>query len=199
MAEITFKGSPVPLFGDLPKPGAFAPDFRLAGDDLSDVALKDYAGKTVVLNIFPSIDTPVCAMSVRKFNTEIGNVENAVVICISADLPFAHARFCGAEGLDHVVTASTFRNPDFGESYGTRITDGPLSGLMARAVVVIDGQGKVAYSQLVGEIAEEPDYDRALACLAHEDVLQACTASFTAEHSRGLDDDGPCDDGRAGG
>ncbi len=199
MAKTAFKGSPVPLSGDLPQPGDFAPDFTLTGKDLSDVSLKDYAGKTVVLNIFPSIDTPVCAMSVRKFNAEIGNHENAVVICASADLPFAHARFCGAEGLDHVVSASTFRNPEFGDAYGIRITDGPLAGLMARAVLVIDGKGKVAYAQLVDEISEEPDYETALACLSHEAVLQACTTSFTAEHSRGRDDDGPCDDGRAGG
>lgn len=199
MAQTAFKGSPVKLSGDLPQPGAVAPDFTLTGNDLSDVSLKDYAGKTVVLNIFPSIDTPICAMSVRKFNTEIGNTDNAVVICISADLPFAHARFCGSEGLDHVISASTFRSPEFGEAYGVRITDGPLAGLMARAVMIIDGKGRVAYSQLVAEISNEPDYEPALACLTNEDVLQACTASFTAEHSRGKSDDGPCDDGRAGG
>lgn len=199
MAQTAFKGSPVPLSGDLPRVGDMAPDFTLTSTDLADVRLRDYAGKIVVLNIFPSIDTPVCAMTVRKFNNEIGNTDNATVICISADLPFAHARFCGAEGLDHVVSASTFRSPEFGDAYGVRITDGPLAGLMARAVVVIDGQGRVAYTQLVKEISEEPDYDTALACLANEDVLQSCTASFTAEHSRGLDEDGPCDDGRAGG
>lgn len=198
MANTAFKGSPVQLSGDLPQPGAVAPDFTLTLTDLSAVSLKDYSGKTVVLNIFPSIDTPVCAMSVRKFNAEIGNHDSAVVLCISADLPFAHARFCGAEGLDHVVSASTFRSPEFGDAYGMRITDGPLAGLMARAVVVIDGQGIVAYSQLVDEIGEEPDYETALACLANESVLLACTGSFTAEHSRSLDDDDPCDDGRSG-
>lgn len=199
MAQTAFKGSPVGLSGDLPRPGTQAPDFTLTRTDLSTVSLKDYSGKTVVLNIFPSIDTPVCAMSVRKFNAEIGKHDKAVVICVSADLPFAHARFCGAEGLDHVVSASTFRSPGFGDAYGTRITDGPLAGLMARAVVVIDGKGKVAYTQLVKEITEEPDYAKAMACLSSEDVLAACTASFTAEHSRGMADDGPCDDGRAGG
>jgi len=199
MAETAFKGSPVPLSGDLPQTGSFAPDFTLTGKTLSDVTLKAYAGKTVVLNIFPSIDTTVCAASVRKFNTEIAGSDTAVVICVSADLPFAHTRFCGAEGLDRVVTASTFRSPEFGDAYGVRITAGPMAGLMARAVVVIDGQGKVVYTQLVDDISKEPDYDRALACLTHEEVLQACTASFTAEHSRGLDEDGPCDDGRAGG
>ena len=170
MAKTAFKGSPVNLSGDLPQPGAVAPEFTLTGKDLSDVSLKDYAGKTVVLNIFPSIDTPVCAMSVRKFNTEIGHTDNAVVICISADLPFAHARFCGAEGLDHVISASTFRNPEFGDAYGIRIIDGPLAGLMARAVMVIDGKGKVAYSQLVDEISNEPEYEPALACLANQDA-----------------------------
>ena len=170
MAKTAFKGSPVQLSGDLPQPGEVAPVFTLTGSDLTDVSLKDYTGKTVVLNIFPSIDTPVCAMSVRKFNAEIGNTDNAVVLCISADLPFAHARFCGAEGLDHVVSASTFRSSDFGDDYGMRITSGPLAGLMARAVMVIDGQGKVTYTQLVDEISQEPDYDAALACLANEDV-----------------------------
>ena len=198
MAETAFKGTPVPLSGDLPQPGAFAPDFKLTGGDLSDVSLKEYAGRTVVLNIFPSIDTPVCAMSVRKFNAEIAGTESAVAVCVSADLPFAQARFCGAEGLDRVVTASTFRNSEFGDDYGVRITAGPMTGLMARAVVVIDGHGKVVYTQLVDDISKEPDYERALACLSHEEVLQACTASFTAEHSRGSDEDGPCDDGRAG-
>ncbi|MGA6927262.1 MAG: thiol peroxidase [Desulfosarcina sp.] len=199
MAKTAFKGSPVQLSGDLPRPGSAAPAFTLTRSDLSDVSLKDYSGKTVVLNIFPSIDTPVCAMSVRKFNAEIGKTDDAVVLCISADLPFAHARFCGAEGLDHVVSASTFRNPGFGDAYGTRMVDGPLAGLMARAVMVIDGRGKVAYTQLVDEITQEPDYDKAMACLSSGAVLQACTASFTAEHSRGMADDGPCDDGRAGG
>lgn len=198
MAKTAFKGAPVQLSGDLPRPGAVAPHFTLTGTDLSDVSLKDYAGKTVVLNIFPSIDTPVCAMSVRKFNAEIGDHDDTVVLCISADLPFAHARFCGAEGLDHVVSASTFRSPEFGDDYGMRITDGPLAGLMARAVMVIDGKGIVAYSQLVDEIAEEPDYETALACLESEAVLQACTASFTAEHSRSMADDDACDDGRSG-
>lgn len=198
MAQTAFKGSPVQLSGDLPRVGEMAPEFTLTGKDLGDISLRDYAGKIIVLSIFPSIDTPVCAMSVRKFNGEIGKHDNAVVICVSADLPFAHARYCGAEGLDHVVTASTFRSPEFGDAYGVRITDGPLAGLMARAVVVIDGQGKVVYTQLVKEISEEPDYETALACLANEDILQTCTASFTAEHSRGMAEDGPCDDGRGG-
>jgi len=165
MTQTAFKGSPVSLSGELPQPGTVAPEFTLTGSDLSPISLKDYAGKTVVLNIFPSLDTPICALSVRKFNTEIGKSDNAVVLCISADLPFAHARFCGTEGLNHVISASTFRSPEFGEAYGTRIIDGPLAGLMARAVVVIDQQGKVACTQLVEEISQEPDYEKALACL----------------------------------
>ena len=198
MAETTFNGSPVPLSGDLPPTGSWAPAFTLTGKDLSDVTLKEYAGKTVVLNIFPSVDTPVCADSVKAFNARIAASDHAVVLCVSADLPFAHERFCGAEGLDRVVTASTFRSPAFGDDYGVRITGGPLTGLMARAVIVIDGRSNVVYAQLVDDITKEPDYERALACLTHEEVMQACTASFTAEHSRGLDEDGPCDDGRAG-
>lgn len=166
MAQTAFKGSPIQLSGELPQPGTLAPDFNLTGSDLSPVSLKDYAGKTVVLNIFPSLDTPVCAMSVRKFNAEIGKHDNAVVLCISADLPFAHARFCTTEGLDHVVSASTFRSPGFGDAYGMRITDGPLAELMARAVIVIDRQSKVACAQLVAEISQEPDYEQALACLS---------------------------------
>lgn len=198
MMRTAFKGKPVPLCGDLPRPGTPAPDFSLTRSDLSELSLQDYTGKTVVLNIFPSIDTPVCAMSVRKFNSEIGKHGGAVVLCISADLPFAHTRFCGAEGLEHVVSASTFRSPAFGDAYGVRITDGPLAGLMARAIVVIDGRGTVVDSQLVDEISKEPDYDQALAWLSSNEVLAACTVSFTAEHSRGLADDGPCDDGRSG-
>jgi len=199
MAKTAFKGTPVQLSGDLPQVGSAAPDFNLTKVDLSTVSLKDYSGKTVVLNIFPSIDTPVCAMSVRKFNAEIGKIDNTVVLCISADLPFAHARFCGAEGLDHVVSASTFRSPAFGDTYGTRITDGPLAGLMARAVVVVDQRGNVVYTQLVDEISQEPDYEKALAAAGAADPLPACTTAFGAEHSRGMENDGPCDDGRAGG
>lgn len=198
MMGTAFKGKPVSLSGDLPRPGTSAPDFKLTRGDLSDLSLQDYAGQTVVLNIFPSIDTPLCAMSVRKFNSEIGKHSGAVVLCISADLPFAHARFCGAEGLEHVVLASTFRSPAFGDAYGVKITDGVLAGLMARAIVVIDGRGTIVYTQLVADISKEPDYDRALAWLSSSEVLEACTASFTAEHSRGLAEDGPCDDGRSG-
>lgn len=198
MARTAFKGKPISLCGDLPQPGTNAPGFTLTRSDLSDVSLKDFVGQTVVLNIFPSVDTPVCAMSVRKFNAEIGKHDGAVVLCVSADLPFAHARFCGAEGLDKVVSASTFRSSAFGDAYGVRITGGPLAGLMARALVVIGADGKVVYNQLVDEISKEPNYDQALAHLSGHDAMDACTTSFTAEHSRGMMDDGPCDDGRSG-
>jgi thioredoxin-dependent peroxiredoxin len=165
MARITLKGNPVNTVGELPETGKAAPDFLLTKTDLSDVTLKDFAGKTVVLNIFPSVDTPVCATSVRKFNAEIDKFGNAVVLCVSRDLPFAMQRFCGAEGLDNVVPASVVRNLDFGEKYGVGIADGPLAGMLARAIVIIDGGGKVTYTQQVPEIAQEPDYDAALAQL----------------------------------
>jgi thiol peroxidase len=163
MAKITFKGSPVSTVGELPKTGAKAPDFTLVKTDLTEVSRKDLAGKKVVLNIFPSIDTSVCATSVRKFNQRAGDLPNTVVLCVSKDLPFAHKRFCGAEGITGVQAVSAFRGPDFGLDYGVTMKDGPLSGLLARAVVVIGTDGKVLYSELVPEIATEPNYDKALA------------------------------------
>lgn len=165
MAQVTLKGTPAQTIGDLPAVGQTAPEFTLVDKELKEVSLQDYAGKKVVLNIFPSVDTPTCAMSVRRFNAEIGKRDNAVAVCASMDLPFAHARFCGAEGLEQVVSASAFRHPDFGQRYGVRLTDGPLQGLFARAVVVIDENGRVVYNQLVPEIAEEPDYAAALQAL----------------------------------
>ena len=165
MAQVTLKGNPSQTVGDLPAAGQPAPGFTLVDKDLKEISLQDYAGRKVVLNIFPSVDTPTCAMTVRRFNAEIGKRGNAVAVCASMDLPFAHARFCGAEGLDNVVSASAFRNPDFGERYGVSLTDGPLKGLFARAVVVIDADGRVVYNQLVPEIADEPDYDAALQAL----------------------------------
>ena len=165
MAQVTLKGNPVNTSGSLPAVGEPAPGFTVVDKDLKEVRLQDFAGRKVVLNIFPSVDTPTCAMSVRRFNTEIAKRDNAVAVCVSMDLPFAHARFCGAEGLEHVVSASAFRHRDFGERYGVRITDGPLKELLARAVVVIDGQGRVTYTQLVPEIGQEPDYQAALAAL----------------------------------
>ncbi len=166
MASITFKGSPVATAGSLPAVGTRAPGFTLTKGDLSETQLADYAGKTVVLNIFPSIDTPVCAASVRRFNEAVGAKPGAVVLCVSADLPFAQGRFCAAEGLSHVVPLSAFRSPGFGTAYGVTITGGPLRGLLARAVLVLDAAGKVRHSQLVPEIAQEPDYAAALRALA---------------------------------
>lgn len=163
MAQITLKGNPIETTGDLPAVGTQAPGFSLVGADLAEVSLADQSGKTVILNIFPSIDTGVCATSVRRFNAEAGSLDNTVVLCVSADLPFAHGRFCGAEGLEDVIPLSTFRSPEFGQAYGLTITTGPLAGLLSRAVVVIDGQGQVTYIEQVPEIAQEPDYDAALA------------------------------------
>jgi len=166
MAEITLKGNAIHTNGDIPKTGDKAPDFKLTGTDLSDVSLKDFKGKKVVLNIFPSLDTEVCANSVRKFNAEAGDMDNTVVVSVSKDLPFAHNRFCSTEGLDNVVSTSEMR-PDstFSEDYGLQIVDGPMAGLMARTVVILDENGKVTYTELVPEIAQEPDYASAIKAL----------------------------------
>jgi thiol peroxidase len=166
MATITFKKElSVSVAGELPAVGTTAPEFTLVKGDLSEVTLKDLKGKKVLLNIFPSIDTGVCAASVRKFNKEAAGLDNTLVLAVSADLPFAAGRFCAAEGIDNVVTASAFRNPEFAQAYGVLMADGPLKGLLARSVVVIDSEGKVAYTQLVPEVTEEPNYDAALAAL----------------------------------
>ncbi|GAA0342262.1 thiol peroxidase [Bowmanella denitrificans] len=165
MATITLKGNPVETVGDLPALASQAADFSLVKTDLSEVHLADYAGSRLVLNIFPSVDTPTCAMSVRQFNQQAAALDNTQVLCVSADLPFALARFCGAEGIDKVVGVSCFRS-DFGQAYGVTIKTGPLAGLLSRAVVVIDEKGKVVYTQQVAEIADEPDYQSALAALA---------------------------------
>ena len=164
MATTAFKGTPIETSGDLPEVGAAAPAFTLVGKDLSDVTSDRFAGTRVVLNIFPSIDTGTCAMSVRTFNERASALENTTVVCASADLPFAQARFCGAEGIENVVTGSSFKT-SFADDFGTRLVDGPLEGLNTRAVVVADADGTVLYTQLVGEITEEPDYDAALAAL----------------------------------
>ena len=164
MTTITLAGQPVQLSGTLPSVGATAPAFTLTAADLSDKTLADFAGKRKILNIFPSIDTGVCQQSVRTFNQRASSLNNAVVLCISADLPFAQARFCGAEGLDNVVTLSSFRS-SFAQDYGVALADGALRGLTARAVVVLDEHDKVWYVGLVAEITQEPDYDAALAVL----------------------------------
>ncbi len=165
MASITLKGNAINTCGDLPAVGSAAPDFCLTRDDLSDVSLATYAGKKIVLNIFPSVDTPVCAASVRKFNETAAKADNTVVLNVSRDLPFAMKRFCGAEGIEGVVTASLMRDAKFADDYGVKIVDGPLAGLCSRAVVVVGTDGKVTYTQQVPEIVEEPNYDDVMAAL----------------------------------
>lgn len=161
MAEVTLGGNPVHTSGELPSVGSTAPSYTLAGADLGDVSNGDFAGKNVVLNIFPSIDTSVCATSVRTFNERAAALDDTVVLCVSADLPFAQQRFCGAEGIENVTTGSAFRS-SFGDDYGVRLTDGALAGVLARAVVVVGPDGTVKHTELVPEIAQEPDYDAAL-------------------------------------
>jgi len=166
MARFTLKGNPFNTVGELPSLGSAAPDFRLVKTDLGDLTLGALKGQRVVLNIFPSLDTDVCAASVRRFNAEAAGLKNTVVVCASMDLPFAHKRFCTTEGLERVVSASDFREGSFGRAYGVRIADGPLAGLLARSVVVLDEKGTVIHSQLVSETVTEPDYAAALAVLA---------------------------------
>ena len=165
MSQVTFKGSPVSTIGSLPAVGTKAPAFSLTAGDLSQKSLADFAGKKVVLNIFPSVDTGVCAASVRKFNEELAALENTVVLCISKDLPFAQGRFCGAEGLNSVVTLSEFKDSNFSDAYGVKFADGPLAGLLSRAVVVINEEGEVTYTEQVAEIVNEPNYEAAIAAL----------------------------------
>ncbi|WP_116788265.1 thiol peroxidase [Flavobacterium psychrotrophum] len=165
MATVTLGGNEIHTSGNLPETGTKAPDFTLVKGDLSTTSLSDYKGSKVVLNIFPSVDTGTCAASVRKFNEKAAALENTRVICISRDLPFAQNRFCGAEGLSNVVTASDFRDGSFGAAYGLNFTDGPLTGLHSRAVVVLDEEGTVVYTEQVPEIKDEPNYDNALAAL----------------------------------
>lgn len=165
MTTVTLAGNPIHLAGQFPKAGDSAPTFSLVDVDLKDTSLKDFAGKRKVLNIVPSLDTPVCATSTRKFNEQAGSLPNTVVLVISADLPFAMKRFCETEGLKNVVSLSTLRGRDFMQNYGVAIQDGPLAGLTARAVVVLDENDKVAYTELVPEIKQEPNYAAALAAL----------------------------------
>jgi thiol peroxidase len=162
MANVTLKGNPIHTSGELPAKGARAPDFALTGGDLKDVSLAAFQGKRKVLNIVPSLDTAVCAVSTRKFNESAGSLANTVVLVISADLPFAAKRFCTTEGLQNVVPLSMMRSKEFAKSYGVLLVDGPLAGLCARAVVVLDEQDRVLHAQLVPEIGQEPDYDAAL-------------------------------------
>ncbi len=165
MSTVTLGGKPWRTVGELPKVGVMAPAFTLTATDMTEKSLSDFAGKRRVLNIFPSIDTRVCATSTREFNERVAGKTNAVVFCISADLPFAAKRFFTAEGLQHVTALSTFRDPSFGDTYGVRLLDGPFAGLMSRAVVVIDEEGKMVHTEQVPEIGQEPNYDAALAFL----------------------------------
>lgn len=202
MASVTFKGEAVPIKGDLPGLGEQAPDFVLTKTDLTDITLSDLSDRKVILNIFPSIETLVCAESVRRFNQAVHSLVNTAVLCISRDLPFAHQRFNAAEGIDSVISVSELRKLDFGDRYGLRITGGPLSGLLCRAVVVLDENARVIYTQLVSEIGQEPDYDPALEAVrtmgAETSFEEVCTKMPTGEHARFDDTDDTCDDGRAG-
>jgi thiol peroxidase len=165
MATVTLQGNPIHTNGELPAVGASAPDFHLVDGKLNDVHLVDYSGRKKLLNIVPSLDTPTCATSTRKFNERASGMKDAVVLVVSADLPFAQGRFCSTEGIDNVVPLSMMRSRNFAKDYGVLVVDGPLAGITARAVVVIDENDKVVYTQLVPEIADEPDYDAALAAL----------------------------------
>ena len=167
MSTVTLKGNPVEIGGNFPQKGQTVPDFKLADKTRTDVSLANFAGKRKVLNIFPSIDTPTCATSVRTFNQKASSLDNTVVLCISADLPFAQNRFCGAEGIENVQTLSTFRNTaSFADSYGVAIKDSSLAGLTSRAVIVLDENNKVLHSELVSEITNEPNYDAAISALS---------------------------------
>ena len=165
MTKITLKGNPIKTVGKLPKVGKKAPKFKLVGTDLSQSKLKDFKGKKILMNITPSLDTGVCATSLRKFNEEGANLDNTVVINISKDLPFAQARFCGAEGIENAITLSDFQTNKFGKKYGVTIKNGPMKGLLSRAVVVIDEDGKVVYTEQVPEIVQEPNYEAAIEAL----------------------------------
>ncbi len=165
MAEITLGGNPIHTLGELPAVGTKAPDFSLTANDLSVKRLTDFSGKKVILNIFPSLDTSTCATSVRTFNEKASSLDNTIVICVSRDLPFAQSRFCGTEGLKNVITLSDFANGSFGKDYALEIIDGPMAYLHSRAIVVIDENGTISYTEQVGEIADEPNYEAAISSL----------------------------------
>jgi thiol peroxidase len=165
MASVTLGGKPLQTAGSLPKLGTQAPDFTLTNVDLAEISLREFHGKKVVLNIFPSLDTPTCALAMKEFNQIATQNPAVIVLCISADLPFAQKRFCGAENLSRVLPFSTFRHPEFGQGYGVTITSGVLAGLLARAILVLDENAKVTYTQQVNEISEEPDYQAVLNAL----------------------------------
>lgn len=199
MSKVTFKDNEINTIGNLPSVGDTAPDFLLSKTDLSDITVKDFKGKRVVINIFPSIETPVCSLSVKRFNAEVEKLENTEILCVSKDLPFAHARFNAEEEIKNVISVCELRDQSFGENYGVRIIDGPLAGLFARALVVLDENSKVVFTQLVPEISQEPDYDSVLNLLGNvSGNVEGCTKTSTAEHSRLGDDNEPCDDGLSG-
>lgn len=210
MTDITIGGKNTKTSGYLPEVGDRAEDFLLTQTDLSDIGLENLKGKNIILNIFPSIDTGVCAASVRRFNTEVTKLKDTVVLGVSLDLPFAHARFCDAEGIKNVITVSAFRSPKFIKNYCVVVDEGPLKGLLARAVVVIGKEGKVIYSEVVRELKEEPEYDDVVDAMTRSSVpvpekkkgdqtpLDRCRYTATAESARMFNDDEPCDDGRAG-
>ena len=208
MAEITMKGKTFRTSGSLPASGSVAPDFLLTTTDLSDVSLSDFKGTRLILNIFPSLYTRVCAESIRRFNQMADSLDNTKVLCISRDLPFAHERFNAQEGIDNVISLSELRNSEFGANYGLRIMDGPFAGLLARAVIVVDEKHRVIYSELVSEVGDEPDYEAAIEAAGSASIddvgpgqgvaEDACTKMPTGEHARLEDDDEACDDGRAG-
>jgi thioredoxin-dependent peroxiredoxin len=166
MTQVTFKGNPIRIAGSLPETGSIAPDFKVVKTDLSPLSLVELKGKKVILNIFPSLDTPVCATSVRRFNVEASKLANTAILCISRDLPFAHKRFCTTEGILNVISGSEYRDSSFSDAYGVLIQDGPLAGLFSRAIVVINESGRVAYTEQVADIAQEPDYAKALAAIS---------------------------------
>jgi thiol peroxidase len=166
MAKVTLKGNPLNINGNFPQIGSKIDNFTLTANDLSEVNLKDLAQKTIVLNIFPSLDTPTCSLSVVKFNQSAGNIPDCAVLCISKDLPFAQARFCGAHEIKNVTTLSAFRNPDFARNLGVDIADGPIRGLLARSVIVLNDKREVIYTELVPEITQEPDYEKCLSAIA---------------------------------
>jgi thiol peroxidase len=166
MAKITLKGNPFKTVGELPATGSAAPNFSVTKTDLSETTLADFKGKNLILNIFPSIDTGTCAASVRQFNKDATKLENTIVLAVSKDLPFAHKRFCEAEGIENVVTSSEFRNTAFSDNYKVTIADGPLAGLLSRCIVVVNPEGKVIYTEQVPEIVDEPNYEKALASLS---------------------------------
>ncbi|MFK7781833.1 thiol peroxidase [Psychroserpens sp.] len=165
MASVTLGGTPVNTSGTLPEIGSQAPDFKLTTTDLSTKTLNDYSGSNLVLNVFPSVDTGTCAQSIRTFNKEASSLENTKVLCISKDLPFAMARFCGAEGLDNVISLSDYKDGNFGKTYGLDFTDGAFETLLSRCIIIVDSKGKILHTQQVSEIADEPNYEKALASL----------------------------------